>query len=98
MKSPKIDVHGEKITVTTSFGLMRVESPIMSVRRSVRIQVVVIMKSECSYKSYKKQRDTFLQVVDRSSAEIVRETMRPWTRRLPYKPTDEKWLKSVMLH
>ena len=63
VKSQRIGVYGEKITVTTRFKLIPVRCPIMSVCRPVGKEVVVIMKSECRYKSYKKgQRDTSSQV------------------------------------
>ena len=57
VKSQRIDVHGEKITVTTRFRLILVRRPIMSVCRLVGKEVVVIMKSECRYMSYKKDRE-----------------------------------------
>ena len=50
-------MHGEKITVTTRFRLIPVRRLIMSVCRFVGKEVVVIMKSECRYKSYKKNRE-----------------------------------------
>ena len=50
VKSQRIDVHGEKITVTTKFRLIPVSRPIMSVCRPVGKEVVVIMKSECRNK------------------------------------------------
>ena len=92
----------------------------MSVCRPVGKEVVVIMKSKCRYKSYKKDRKIRLhkfngvcQVheselsglyslkrsnVDGSSAESVRETIRPWTRRLPYKPTEEERMSHSVSH
>ena len=119
-KSQRIDVHGEKITVPTRFRLIPVRRPIMSVCRPVGKEVVVIMKSECRYKSYKKDREIRLhkfngvcQVhesessglyslkrsnVDGSSAESVRETIRLWTRRLPYKPTVEERMSHSVIH
>ena len=57
MKSQRIDVHGGKITVTTRFRLILVRRPIMSVCRLVGKEVVVIMKSNCRYKSYKRDRE-----------------------------------------
>ena len=54
VKSQRIDVHGEKITVTTRFRLIPVRRLIMSVCRPVGKEVVVIMKSECSYKIIQK--------------------------------------------
>ena len=94
--------------------------PIMSVCRLVGKEVVVIMKSKCRYKSYKKDRNIRLhkfngvcQVheselsglyslkrsnVDGSSAERVRETIRPWTRRLPYKPKEEERTSHSVSH
>ena len=51
VKSQRVDVHGEKITVTTRFKLIPVRRPIMSVCHPVGKEVVVIMKSECRYKS-----------------------------------------------
>ena len=53
-------MYGEKITVTTRFKLIPVRCPIMSVCRPVGKEVVVIMKSECRYKSYKKDREILL--------------------------------------
>ena len=50
-------MHGEKITVTTRIRLIPVRRLIMSVCRPVGKEVVVIMKSECRYKSYKKNRE-----------------------------------------
>ena len=112
VKPQSIDVHGEKITATTTFRLILGRRPIMSVCRPVGKEVVVIMKSECRYKSYIKDREIRLhkskgvcQVheselsglyslkrsnVDGSSAGTVRETITPWTPRLPYKPIEEE--------
>ena len=120
VKSQRIDVHGEKITVTTRFSLIPVRGPFMSVCRPVGKEVVVIMKCKCRYKSYKKDRKIRLhkfngvcQVhesellglyslkrsnVDGSSAECERETIRPWTRRLPYKPTEEERMSHSVSH
>ena len=49
VKSQRIDVHGEKITVTTRFRLIPVRRPIMSVCRPVGKEVVVILKRKCRY-------------------------------------------------
>ena len=78
------------------------------------------MKSECRYKSYKKNSEIRLHKfngayqiheselsglyslkrsnVDGSSAETVRETITPWTRRLPYKPTKEERMSHSVSH
>ena len=120
VKSQRVDVDGEKITVTTRFRLIPVRRPIMSVCRPVGREVVVSMKSECRYKSYKNDREIRLhkfngvcQVheselsglhslkrsnVDGSSAERVRETIRPWTRRSHTNPQRKKecLIQSVM--
>ena len=87
-----------KITVATRFKLIPVRRSIMSVCRPVGKEVVVIMKSKCRYKSYIKDRKTRLhkfngmcQVHESElSGLFCRETIRPWTRRLPYKPTEEE--------
>ena len=57
VKSQRVDVLCEKINVTTCIKLMPVKSPIMSVFRPVGKEVVVIMKCECQYKSYNKNRE-----------------------------------------
>ena len=120
VKSQRIDVHGEIITVTTRFRFIPVRRPIMSVCRPVGKEVVVIMNSKCRYKSYEKDRkirlhkfDGVCQVheselsglyslkssnVDGSPAETGRETITPWTRRLPHKPTDEERTSQSVSH
>ena len=92
----------------------------MSVCHPVGKEVVVIMKSECKYKSCKKDREIRLhkfngvcQVheselsglyslkrsnVDGSFAETVRETITPWTRRLPCIPTEEERMSHSVSH
>ena len=62
LKSQRIDVRGEKITVTTWFRLIPVRRPIMSVCRPVGKEVEVTMKSKRRYKSYNRDRDTSSQV------------------------------------
>ena len=57
VKSQRIDVHREKIIVTTRFRLILGRRPIMCVCRPVGKEVVVIMKSECRCKSYIKDRE-----------------------------------------
>ena len=68
-------MHGEKITVTTRFRLIPVRRLIMSVCRPVGKEVVVIMKSECRYKSYKKNREIRLQKFNGVYQVVVRAVL-----------------------
>ena len=53
-------MHEEKITVKTTFELVSVRCPILSVGRLVGKEVVVVMENERRYKSYKKKREIHL--------------------------------------
>ena len=79
VKSQRIDVHGEKITVTTRFRLIPVRRPTMSVCRPVGKEVVDIMKSECRYKSYKKDREIRLHNFSMVCVEYMSQSCRGCT-------------------